>query len=274
VTENDSFPTTVPAPDVGDVTYPAVVADAIDRLADRTRYHENTFNGNYTAVAIDQLTVGDTLQQFVNLPPNSRVGALGADSLLSPWRAIATPLLQNIRWLKQRLAGLRSGTVVLFYQPIIVDGSVNTTPRWRTTKNFSGVPVAVQVDNASTGNMSLGLPGLPCAGTITRVDVRIQGDPNSTHVGLPANMPSMAVNKYTATTGAISVLGTGTDTSANLTAYRTLHTISVTGLNEDLTAAISNNFYDVKFTGEYGANSETLALFVNSVEVWVAGPTV
>ena len=266
VSESDTFPTTVPAPDISDVTYPAIVPDAFSRVASRTRFHENTLTGNYVGTALDQLTVGNSIQQYVPIPPDARVTAA------NPWRALATPLLQNFRWLKERLPGFKSGTHLLYYQPLIVDGSVNVTPRWRSTVDGgSGVPVAIQVDNTSSGFMHLALPNLPTAGTLTTVTVRVKGDPNSTHGGLPANKPAFSVIRYTPTAGGygVSVLGTATDSSADLATYRTAHTITLSGLGEDLSTP--NFFFGVKFTGEYGANSETLALYVYGVEVSVYG---
>lgn len=85
------------------------------------------------------------------------------------------------------------------------------------------------------------------------------------HSALPAQMPTIRVESVVISTGTTgNLIGTGTDASASVGAYETLHYMETTGTS----AAIdrTTKAYHVAVTGESGANS-TLNLIIWGVRV-------
>lgn len=71
------------------------------------------------------------------------------------------------------------------------------------------------------------------------------------HGALPATMPQFSVRSVSAT-GGQSILGTATDSSANVAAYNAAHTISISGLSHTVDRTTLRYF--VRVVGEGGAN--------------------
>lgn len=93
---------------------------------------------------------------------------------------------------------------------------------------------------------------LPDGITIERVSVRVE--PNNAHSALPAVMPRIEVYLADNTTGNVTLLATGTDTTATVGAYNLPHTISATIASVAFGAWV-NSLY-VKVYGESDANAE------------------
>lgn len=246
--ETDSFPASIQVPDTADKTYPTVVANAETNLASRTRYHENTLTGNYIGTALDLLTAAATLTQFVALPTEARLG------VLNPFKAIALPLFQNFKWLKENIIGFAKGEVIQYFMP----KAAHATGTW--TSFSSGTVVnLIQATNASTDLVFFELPLAFRKGTLKAVHAGVLGDIGAANVhgvNLPAAMPRIDLYRYTATVSGVSsgLVGGQVDTSATGAAYDAAHAITLSGLNESLEPS-ATLFWAIRVTGESGANS-------------------
>lgn len=94
------------------------------------------------------------------------------------------------------------------------------------------------------------------------VTVRIDG--GSSHGALPANLPSVAVQDTTESTGASVALGSTTDAPANVGAYETAHDIAVGSLSHTV---VSGHRISIRVIGESGANAVDEELDILSVSV-------
>lgn len=266
VTESDTFDPTVPVTDVADSTYPAIEAQMGQALANRTRYHENTLTGNYIGTALDLLTTNATLQQYVPIPPDSRVGS-GPNS---PFRAIASNLFQNFKWLKESLPGKAKGATVIPFAPVLLNAH-GSARKWETVaSNFT----LLQTTNASTDIAFFELPITIRAGTLTSVSAHVLGDVAGGNVhaaNKPANMPRIDLYRYVSTGSGLSggLVGGQVDTAATGAAYDAAHSITLT-VSESI-APSATMFWILKVTGESGANSIASVLTLQWLDMTIDG---
>jgi hypothetical protein len=68
-------------------------------------------------------------------------------------------------------------------------------------------------------------------------------------------MPRLRVYEMTMASGTNPTLGDATDSSVDVAAYETLHTLAVTGLSTTIDVATKR--YTASLIGESGANSQT-----------------
>lgn len=268
VTENDTFPATVPAPDVGDNTYPSVVADALDRLADRTRYHENTLIGNYIGTALDLLTTSPTLQQFIPLPQDGRL------TPNNPFKAIASNLFQSFKWLKESIPGKAKGQTVVSFKPVPLNAHVASFA-WASAWG-SNVVNLVQTGTASTDIAYFQLPITVRAGTLVNVIAHLMGDVagGNVHGGTkPANMPRIDLYRYTSTVSGetVTLVGGQADTSATAVIYDAAHGVTLS-ISESI-APSTTTYWVLKVTGESGAGSLANALAIQWIDMTIDGGT-
>jgi len=107
--------------------------------------------------------------------------------------------------------------------------------------------------NLTTGT-ELDLPIDPPQGcVISTVVVRYQGA--SLHGGLPGTMPAVALKYYDTSSNLNITVSSGSDTSANTTAFQTEHSITLSSVNH--TVDKTTRRYFVSVTAESGANALT-----------------
>lgn len=244
VTETDSYPSAIPTPVLGDrFTYPAVVTDALTKLASRSKYFASTLAGNSgTTASLAESDVGQ-------LPESN--------TIVVPTTARST-LLYNLGYnLLGKIAGLRQyiwGSTTLFFHvpvnPVVESdggaGQVNPGTNWTVSAasdfikwNQATIPVAAP-------RLWWDIYGLPPAGRIQFIACELQG---AAHGSLPGTMPILSLFRQTAGNSP-ALVGSVNDTSANTTAYASAHLLSV-----DIDEPIQPNCkYFFRLEGEAGAN--------------------
>jgi hypothetical protein len=265
--ESDDFAPAVQVPSVSDTTYPTVVPAGMGQLTNRTRHIQNTLTAGVPLDALDFAGLTEQLHtQYI--VPTTR---LGSNNL---WTVNVTRLAQSFKWLKNRLPGVKSGTTTIGIQPTL---GVGASGFWTMNVDGAGVPFMVEASAGPTSTLYIPLVGLPQAGAISSVSVRVFGAA-SAHAGLPANLPKAALIKYLVTSPSGALAGTlvgseVTDSSANLAAYETHHAITIPGLAEDLNPVTPPLFYMLRLSGEYGTNAINFGLGCYGVQVLISGAT-
>jgi hypothetical protein len=269
VQESDNFVATIPVPDrddPGSVFVPTVAA-ATGGLANRTRHTHNTLTGNATFDALDFVGVSEQLATQYIIPTER----LGPNNL---WTVNLTRVAQSLKWLKQRVVGLKAGTQQIWVPPYIFSSSAGD---WALKNSGAGgAPFALQAEATSTSSVVIPLPNFARAGTLTTVTMRVSS--LVVHSALPANMPKLEVFRFVVASpsGDYSpfLVGDATDASASVAAYDATHTVSVTGRNEDFASPVTSFAgYAVKVTGEWGTNANQNALQLWGLELTIAGAT-
>lgn len=250
-TEDDTFPVTVPVPDINDITYTDIVPQGLADLASRTKWLARTLAGSEgTTEAMSESDVVP-LDSTINLavPLQERSGLL---------RSLSFSLLGKIRGLRERqwganpVAALMNVPIVPMYGATL-DG----------TTGFGSILSSNRVfwrQNDVTGPPSLiwAAHGLPLAGTIAGVQLQVSGQPGS-HAALPATLPKIELWKQTDTSIVPTLIGTGTDTSASKAAYEALHAIQTGAFEESIDSTAT---YLVHLYGEASTNSVAFGLYV------------
>lgn len=267
VKESDEFTAVVPVANNGEDCTHAERLGTAQALTNRTRHHENTLRGTppegIELLLFSSLGSGEIVE---NHPvPTQR---LGADNLFT---GITTRTLKMLKFFKERVAGLKTGDNQMFWDPFFMMSA--DFPNWEY-KTVSGIQLASQKTATSSAQIRVPLPGLPKAGVIKTVSVRCKG---IGHSAKPANMPSIALERYVATAGGLGVadLGAQTDASVDQAAYDAAHLITISGLSENLANPSSFNtiFYRVRISGEHGTNSLPDGFVVYSIELTITGAT-
>lgn len=256
LTDNDSFDVAVVTPDILDTTYPAVVTQGQQSLANRTKYIQNTLSGASGATDVLNNTntgVFDALAGNVLVPLNARSSII---------YGLAYSLLSTIRYVRQYMwAGSQGSRVMAVpvdptkegdgagnYQPpgtAIIGGG----PFYNTSATASRWWWYQLATPTAAPELYWHIPGLPPQGTILTFSLAVKGA--GSHAGLPTTMPTLSLYKQLSG-GATSQIGaTITDTSANTSQYQTEHFLQATNLSEPL---VANTTYFFKFTGEAGTN--------------------
>jgi hypothetical protein len=237
--------------------------DGVDRLADRTRWIYNTITGNSAGVPENLLTVPATLTQYVTVPDDTRLTASNA------FRAIAKPLLQNFKWLKESLPGKALGSTVVGFFPRPIHSSA-----WSSVSSGGGTFNFVQTGNSSSDIALFQLPVTIRAGTLITVTAHVLGDVagGNVHGGSkPANMPRIDLYRYVSTGSGLSsaLVGGQADTSATAVIYDAAHGIQLNVVES--IAPSSTMFWALKITGESGANSLANALTLQWIDMTIDG---
>jgi len=249
VNETDEFPTTIPVPEVGDTTYPAVVEDLVTRLSKRSRHIQNSITWNFGAT--DAATFdSETEDLLTSLPhPGTRLGALNF------WSQIAKPVVGTIKWLSERIPGMSNlpKTVFVSMSPLN-EGD----PGWAYAELSGGKAILAQKTVAGGETAHFDLP-VPLGGYLRDVTVWAMPLTGITHSSLPANKPVVEVSHISSQVGGLAktALGSTTDPAASTGAYDVLRGISVP-LSFAMTQALGSGAllgYRIRVTGESGANS-------------------
>jgi hypothetical protein len=253
VIEHDTFPATIQAPDVADTTYPEVVLESFDLLADRTRYHENTLTG---AAGTETILPGVGSPFLGNLV----VPSAGRADLI---RNIAGTLRNEILWLRQRVFGANAaGAERIAWYPIL---GAHLAANWSDeTYTSSGIlaPFTTQT-TVSANYATFSVPPMPVGMYLTSLQVVCQSV--QTHGALPATMPRIALVKVSSV-GVATEIGGALDTSASTAAYEAVHTISATLSH----AIVANEALQLHIRGEDSTNAEddSFRIFSASLRVW------
>lgn len=249
VTETDTFSATVPAPAVADTTYPAVVLDALTKVASRCNYLLKSIKwdfGSTDAATFDS----ETEALLTALPhPQSRLGELNF------WTQTAKPLVGTVKYLSNRIVGLSDTQKIV---PVGISPINVNDPDWLVAF-VGGKAVVSQMDIGGAAVAHFDLP-VPLGGFLRNVTVWCQPLTGITHSGMPANKPTVTLSQISAQAGGFSATTIGsvtTDPSASTGAYDVLHGISV-----DVTFAMTQTLstggllgYRIAVTGESGANA-------------------
>ncbi len=254
VIEHDDFPETIQAPDVGDTTYPEVVREAVDLLADRTRYHENTLTAAEGTETILP-GVGTAFLGNLVVPESGR-----ADML----RNIAGTLKNEILWLRARVFGANAaGAEIVSWFPVL---GAYTAANWSNATYATSAILApyTQQTTKSANYAAFSVPQLPVGTYISSLRVVCQSV--QSHGGsLPATMPRIALVKIDAS-GVATEVGGGLDTSASAAAYELVHTISVA-----MTHLVApDEALELHIRGEDSTNAQdsSLRIFRAALRVW------
>ena len=266
--DTDTWPATVPVPDIADTTYPQVVDDLATALNNRTFHdHKTLVNTLASFESLDLATISATLTQYVPHP----LSRLGASNF---WTLGFTALLQNFRWLKEKLPGIKKDNTLISFPPEPVNAHVAAFG-WESLWGSDLVSL-VQNNNASTDIAYFHIPIAIRSGQITTVQARVIGDVagGSAHGStLPANRPTLSLYRYVVSGAGIGVglVGTVTDPSASAAAYDAAHTITLTSISEPLDTGNNTLFWMIKMTGEHGADSIADKFAIRGFDVTIYG---
>lgn len=167
-------------------------------------------------------------------------------------------LANQATFLKNRTPGA-DASVPIVWNPTA--GAPDVSAEWGVA--VSGVLLQILV--GTTPRVFCWTP--PPKGTLTRIDVLVQGSYSSaTHGGgLPATMPGIHAYAHDASDGTIVDLGGAGDASGDAAAYEVAHLISLTGLTQDIADQVVN----LVVTGEDSTNAMNDSFAVIAVKFWV-----
>jgi hypothetical protein len=183
----------------------------------------------------------------------------GASRLLT-----AQDLADRSRYLYNRTIG-PSG-VGIWHVPL-GDDLVNTAARWAFSQT-STIMGWEQTSVASAGRLRWPIV-LPLTGRITQVEARVDGNLGSgggTHAGLPGTMPRLGLDRQDHFGGTSAQVGVVSDPSASVAAYEVLHSITLSGLSEDID---EHKTWYVYVDGETGANALANELVLLDIRVTI-----
>lgn len=249
---NDQFTDPVPVPDLLDVDYPTTVAGGLQAAADRTKFHENTLQGQFTSDTLSGVVPGDVFDMAI--PPIGRANYL---------RTAISKLMQNLLYVAASgwsTKGAANGLMAVPLSPS-VESDGGATPLVPGTyfqpSAASDKIVWVQVSTAPSSSPRLWIPiqGLPPAGKLTYFRFRCQG--GTGHTGtLPGTMPKLTLLKLPQLTSSVaSVIYSKTDNTATAGVYETDHEISALGVFSEPIAL--DTLYFFRWEGESGTNKQT-----------------
>lgn len=161
------------------------------------------------------------------------------------------PVNMCAAYITQEIAG--DGTTGLRW----VAQSTSATGSYKQHSVFTGYPIIFDLE-------------APIGVTITSLTARVIGKNGATvHGSLPATLPILTLEVYNPSTNTTVVAGTTTDTSPNLAAYETQHSILVTPGAPPLVDG--SHRYVARLKGETDANSVADTLVVTGIFVsWTA----
>ena len=250
VVEVDEFTAAVQVTDVDDTNYPTNEANMGQSLANRTRYHENTLTGNYTAQAVSSEDAGISAGLVpVNIPPTARIGGS------NPFLSIATGLQRAVKWFRERTLGA-SVTAIRMPIPIIPAAHSGVL----SFQQSNGAQLKwTQLSNLSPFALKVPLWGVPPVCTIEKIWVWVEGDG---HSATPQFKP--VITLYSQLTSSVTTIATVTD-PINYPSYDTVHVIELT-VNHDTDPS---NQYWLSIGGESGTDSQASGLIVHTALAFI-----
>lgn len=117
--------------------------------------------------------------------------------------------------------------------------------------------------DAGVGHRMSAAIDLPHGATLVSASVYIAPVLHASIAGM--TKPAFDIIEFEATANAGSIIGSGTDPSADATAYSAYHAVIASGIGVAIDRSAKSYFLD--FTGEDGANSEALLKLYGSVEI-------
>jgi hypothetical protein len=252
VTESDTFPSAINAPEVNDTNYPAVVTQLTTDLANRTKHLKNTLT---TGGSTELFTANgqDPVLADLTLPAAGR-----ADMI----RNLGIALHKQIRWVRERLLGTGASATTILWQPALIGG---TSTYWGSDSVASAVTVPyINQKTADVNYASLTMPHVMPGLVFGTLTATVQSA--TSHGGsLPASMPRLALGGVDSTGTAIEIAG-ALDTSGSAAAFEAMHTISCP-INSLVQTGLS---YFVAVRGEGSTNAQNNSFKVHrlSLTVW------
>jgi hypothetical protein len=250
VTESDTFPAAINAPDVNDTSYPTVVTQMATDLANRTNNLNRTLKGTTSSLEVFTANGQDPVLADLTLPATGRADLI---------RNLGISLHKQIRWLRQRVFGTGAAATTLRWCPApIAYASAN----WALNAGTSAFYVYQSA--LSVAPVIMTFPELPPGVYISNLRVLVSL-PTSHGGSLPATMPDVLLLAQGGS-GSSSTIASGADTSANTTIYEATHEIVVT-LNHAVQTDVA---YALAVRGENAANAQanSFRIFRASIDVW------
>lgn len=178
----------------------------------------------------------------------------GDPRAMGPLMAILEAIIDN----QSKIATSRWGWHQAPLTPFALTGFAVPTP---TSLGNYGV---IQTSVAGTPMFWVPLPTIGEDSQITEVVAVLSGDytGGSAHGGLPASLPNLSLFRVDYQIGGITALGNQLDTSGSVGAYDAGHTITLTGLTEDISETRS---HVAQIIGETGANSQINTMMVHAI---------
>jgi hypothetical protein len=127
---------------------------------------------------------------------------------------------------------------------------------------LTGFGVSVWED-AGVGHRMSAAIDLPHGATLVSVSVYVDPVLHASIAGM--TKPAFDIIEFAAATNTGSTIGSGTDPSADATAYSAYHAVVASGLGVAIDRSAKSYFLD--FTGESGANSAALLKLYGSVKI-------
>lgn len=260
VNETDQFDEVVQTPIIGDkFTYPALVIDALTKLADRTRWLKNSITYTETsATETVKLVDASNHVQDIVVPASTRLGS-------NPITTAVAGLLNNIVFNRKRIWGATTTPVAEFgaarYFPVPINpyaganSLVNFVPGLDTPWALGGTaPEFFWFQNVNTGrpHMYFSVPQLPPMGVVNSFSATVRG--GGGHAGvMPALKPSITLYKSDGINPSEAV-AVANDLSASTPFYESQHDLSAT-FTEVLDRTTPYNYF-FEVTGESGAGAQ------------------
>lgn len=268
IQEVDEYTTTVPVANNAEYCSHQERLATAQALANRTHRMNLTLQGGGNSIE----TIHD-----VDVTPSESVGIITpkADYAFLLWGTFRD-LFSRVVGNTKRVAQMRSLSPGLGPAPSTIRFPVRFVSEsgigwvYDNGANASEAPCVLQ-SSTSAENLKIQLPPIAPGLTITAVSVSLGS--TVSHSGLPATMPQLSL--YASGIAAIDpgppvsfIVGAAqVDTSANLSAYEFLHSITVSGLSHTVG---SNAWFFLSLRGEGGTNSQANALKVYSASVTFA----
>jgi hypothetical protein len=155
--------------------------------------------------------------------------------------ATAQALADNLEWLKLWNQDPRIVAVPLL-------PTQNSSSRFSLVHANTSIAYYSQTDTTSAGRLGFPGPSLPIGRRITQV---VAWCMNASSSALPATMPTLTLYRSDIAAFTDSTIGTLTDPTATLAAYKLIHTITL-NVNELIQEA---HQYAIAFTGEASTNA-------------------
>ncbi len=255
IVESDTYTVTINTPLNGETDYPTTITAALTGLANRA----NFWNKRFTLVgATDTRVAADDTDEFssITIPDDALIGGTNV------FKELATKLGNRTKYLAERIAGASSALTLSW--PAAALAAFSLQGNWELDANgvyrYEGI--------ATSGHkLEIYLPALPTFGKLSSVRALVKcGGGSSTPTTLPTTKPTLKIWKTVfdpAGSGFVvktQVGATITDTSADLTAYKTPHYITVPFASETLATQVCYSIELASSNGDAGDNSEDFSL--------------
>jgi hypothetical protein len=252
VTESDTFPSSVTAPEVNDTNYPTIIPQMATQLANRTRYHQNTLTGAGASETF-AFSGQDAVATDIIVPADGRANLI---------RNLGISLHKQIRWVRERVLGVGATATTIRWVPAILGFP---SASWTLTANGSGSSGhRVLQSTASSFPIALAIPQVQPGLIISNIRLKVSSP--ASHAGLPAVMPRLSLFNTDPSTGFASEMVGADDSSASTAAFQAVHEIVIT------TSLATSSAYTLSLSvrGEDSTNAQdnSFRIFGASMDVW------